>query len=223
MRKLGVVLLAGACAHAPPPRAPVALTLGTQNESYLAADELRTFSLESPGGHLLVTCRMTGEGAYARIEVRHGADVIGRGTCGDRIRIVDAPAGALSIAARVYGGPGSLRLVADQAQVDPTNVEVPSGDPPEAALATALRAGDEAALDGLLMDDFSVTLGGKPLDKRGYLEAVARDRSIASEPRDVRTRVHGQTALVTSAVGSATVTDTWVSDGGRWRLLARQQ
>jgi hypothetical protein len=116
-----------------------------------------------------------------------------------------------------------MRLVADRAPVDPSVVDAPSGDPPEAALATALRSADDAALDQLLMDDFSVTLGGRPLDRRAYQDAVGRDPSIAAEPRDVRTRVHGQTALVTLALGAAVVTDTWVSDGGRWRLLARQQ
>ena len=224
MRKLVLAVAASfACAHAPATPTVVPLTLSREDESYLAADDVRTLSLESPGGPLLVTCRMTGEGSYAKVEVRHGADVLGRGTCGDKIRIVDAPVGPLSLSVRAFNGPGQLRLVADRAPVDPASTDVPSGDPPESALAAALKTRDEAALDGFLMDDFTASVSGKSLDRRGYLDAIAQNPAMIGDPGNMRTRAHGPTALVTLTLGSTPATDTWVSDGGRWRLLARQQ
>lgn len=217
------LLLAAACAHATQPPAVVPLALGREDDSYLAADEVRQLSLDSPGGPLLVTCRMSGEGSYAKVEVRRGPDVLGRGTCGDKIRIVDAPTGQLDLSVRAFGAPGALHLVADRAPVDAAATDAPSGDPPENALAAALKARDETALDGFLMDDFSANVGGKMLDRRGYPDAAAQNPAMIADPANLRTRAHGQTALVTLTLGGAPATDTWVSEGRRWRLLARQQ
>lgn len=224
MRMLVLLALAvPACAHGTPrAQAPVELALGRQDEAYLAADEIRTLSLESPGGPLLVSCGITGEGSYARVEVHQGADLLGKGGCGDRIRIADAPAGPLTLTVRAFGNPGSLRLLADRAPPEPLAVDPRAGDPPEAELAAALKSRDEAALDALLMDDFSASMAGETLDKRAFVAAAGRDPAEA-EPKDVRARIHGQTAAVTLTLGSRAVTDTWVLDGGRWRLLARQR
>lgn len=221
MRKLLVALAATGCVHASSAPTRRSLASGEEAEAYLAADEVRTLSLESTGEPLVLTCSMTGEGSYARVEIHGATDVLARGTCGDRIVLRNAPAGALSVAVRAYGGPGLLRVAAGP--LEEQVVEASSGDPPEGALSAALKRRDEAALDALLMDDFTARLGGASLDKRAFLDAVRREPAPEGDPTDIRFRVHGLTAIATFAQGSTVITDTWVSDGGRWRLLARQR
>jgi ketosteroid isomerase-like protein len=102
------------------------------------------------------------------------------------------------------------------------------GDPPEQELFAALQRRDAQALDALLMDDFSFT-AAQVVDKSAFIAAALRDPPFESfELRDVRVHAHGDAAAVTLTAdlrGGPVlgVTDTWIREAGRWRLLARQQ
>ena len=77
------------------------------------------------------------------------------------------------------------------------------------------------------MDDFAFT-AQQVLDKRAFIDSALREPAFDSfELRDVRVRPHGGTAAVTLVAdlhgATLAVTDTWVNDGGHWRLLARQE
>jgi ketosteroid isomerase-like protein len=100
----------------------------------------------------------------------------------------------------------------------------------------ALRlAGDAAALDRLLVDDWLLTHSdGRVQTKREYLDELATRRrtnqGIANE--DVRVRQYGDTAIVTGTSVQRGVSDgkpfegrfrftrAWVRRDGAWRMVA---
>jgi hypothetical protein len=102
----------------------------------------------------------------------------------------------------------------------------------------AIPAGDTAALDGLLADDYLLTFGnGVTWTKAEFLTHVRAmpesARQIKERVDEPQCRVHGNAAVVSGVVvvatpkpaGSATVTrarltDTWIRSGSSWRLLA---
>jgi len=172
-----------------------------------------------------VNCGITGEGAYAHVEVRRAGEIVARGMCGDNIDARDLPAGPVTVVLLVLSAPGELHLVADAIGPEALSVQ---GDPPEQELFAALQRRDAQALDALLMNDFSFT-AVQVLDKPAFIAAALRDPPFESfELRDVQVHAHGDSAAVTLTAdlrGGPVlgVTDTWIREAGRWRLLARQQ
>jgi hypothetical protein len=87
---------------------------------------------------------------------------------------------------------------------------------------------DANALDALLMQDFSFT-AVQVLDKPAFIAAALREPPFESfELRAVQVHAHGDSAAVTLTAdlhGGPVlgVTDTWIREAGRWKLLARQQ
>jgi hypothetical protein len=227
--KYAALLIAAACAQPrpiPPPPSrdwPLAKTF----EAYLAADERLALRIDAPAGALRVNCGITGEGAYAYVEVRRGGEgeIVARGTCGDNIDARDLPAGPVTVVLLVLNAPGQLHLVADAIGPEALSVQ---GDPPEQELFAALQRRDAQALDALLMNDFSFT-AMQVLDKPAFIAAALRDPPFESfELRDVQVHAHGDAAAVTLTAdlrGGPVlgVTDTWIREAGRWKLLARQQ
>jgi hypothetical protein len=225
--KYAALLIAVACAQSrpipPPPTQdwPLAKIF----VAYLAADERLGLRINAPPGALRVNCGIRGEGAYAHVEVSRGGEVVARGTCGDNIDARDLPGGPVTVVLLVLGGPGRLHLVADA--IGPEAVSV-QGGPPEQELFAALQRRDAQALEELLMDDFSFT-GVQVLDKPAFIAGALRDPPFESfELRDVQVHAHGDSAAVTLTADLhggpiLGVTDTWIREAGRWRLLARQQ
>ena len=225
MRRPAIVAaLALGCAHRPiePPPA-VDWPAGKEFNAYLAADERRALSIDQPGGGLRVTCGITGEGSYARVDIRRGAEVLAKGSCGDKIDVRDLPPGPVTVVLLVIGGAGNLHLNAL-----PLGAESmpPQGDPPESDLLSAMKRRNVNDLDALLMDDFAYTPpDGLPVDKRAFLDSFPDMDPF--KIREGQIRAHGDAATVTlvlerEGVPAISVTDTWVRDGARWRLLARQ-
>ncbi|HXN84132.1 MAG TPA: nuclear transport factor 2 family protein [Myxococcales bacterium] len=225
--KYAALLIAAACAQPrpiPPPPSrdwPLAKIF----EAYLAADERLALRIDAPAGALRVNCGITGEGAYAHVEVRRAGEIVARGMCGDNIDARDLPAGPVTVVLLVLSAPGELHLVADAIGPEALSVQ---GDPPEQELFAALQRRDAQALDALLMNDFSFT-AVQVLDKPAFIAAALRDPPFESfELRDVQVHAHGDSAAVTLTAdlrGGPVlgVTDTWIREAGRWRLLARQQ
>ena len=99
------------------------------------------------------------------------------------------------------------------------------------AFLEALRKGDETALASIYADDYTVTTDtGDVQTKAQRLEWVKANAARLStiEFQDLKTRVYGDTAVVT---GRATSTDyginsrliqVWVKQGDTWRVVAGQ-
>ena len=90
-------------------------------------------------------------------------------------------------------------------------------------------------LSSLLADEFVITVeDGSVYSKAGYISHTADSgtRVHVAEMRDLRVRVHGNTAVVTGAYhekGESNgkpyeyrdrLTDCWVKTGGKWQVLA---
>ena len=93
----------------------------------------------------------------------------------------------------------------------------------------AIRKGDEAALAPFYADDYTVTTEtGDVQTKAQRLEWVKANTARLStlEYQDLKTRVYGDTAVVTGrATGGAInsrIIQVWVRQGGTWRLAAGQ-
>jgi hypothetical protein len=101
----------------------------------------------------------------------------------------------------------------------------------------AIPAGDTAALEGLLADDYLLTFGNGVTWTKG--EFLTHVRALPESARQIREtveetqcRVHGNAAVVTGVVVVATpgpkgtstkrarLTDTWMRSGSAWRLVA---
>ena len=105
------------------------------------------------------------------------------------------------------------------------------------ARSEAMIAADAERLHALLHDDLTYTHSNGQVDtKASLLRALASGRVDyrAIEPRDLRVRVHGPTAVVTGSVGIVVATPRrqldlasvytavyWWQDG-RWQLAAYQ-
>jgi hypothetical protein len=98
----------------------------------------------------------------------------------------------------------------------------------EIAWTDAVRTEDEAALDTLLADDFTLA-GAEPdarlMPKRIYIQDAAPLAADAFEFERPVVRKYGDVVIVNGALtgGSATiaVTDVFVLRDGRWRAVAR--
>ncbi|MBA2527901.1 MAG: nuclear transport factor 2 family protein [Pyrinomonadaceae bacterium] len=98
----------------------------------------------------------------------------------------------------------------------------------------ALRKGDEATLTPLYADDYTITIaGGGVQTKAQRLEWVKANAALLStlDYQDLKTRVYGDTAVVTGQVmmqgeGDAKVNSrfiqVWVKQGDSWRTVAGQ-
>lgn len=99
------------------------------------------------------------------------------------------------------------------------------------AFLDALRKGDEAALASIYADDYTVTTDtGTVQTKAQRLEWVKANaaRLTTIDFQDLKTRVYGDTAVVTgratstaSAINSRII-QVWIQQGGTWRLVAGQ-
>ena len=99
----------------------------------------------------------------------------------------------------------------------------------------AYQKGDIAALNTLLTDDFIITVeDGQTFSKSGYV-VHAGDPNVqveVAEVNDVRTRIHGNTAVITGAYHEKgknkgkpyelndRFTDVWMNNNGQWQLIA---
>lgn len=101
----------------------------------------------------------------------------------------------------------------------------------EAGRCRAISEQDWAALDAILSDDLThVHMPGRMEDKPAYLAGI-KGRRRKTERHDLTVRVYGSTAVMTGVMINrpangepvkAMVTQTWVEDGGRWRLVSFQ-
>lgn len=131
--------------------------------------------------------------------------------------------------------PGAAALAATAALATGTGDTARDIRDLDATYQRAVATGDTAALDRLLLDDFVlITSGGRVRSKRDVLLEIAGmgasiERNVS---RDVRVRVHGDTAVVTAVLEQAGVqagkpfdvtlryTDTWVRGPQGWRQLS---
>ena len=102
------------------------------------------------------------------------------------------------------------------------------------AFLAALRKGDGSALDSIYADDYTITNDtGGVQTKAQRLEWVKANTARLStlDFQDLKTRVYGDTAVVTGHAttqgeGDAKVDSrmiqVWVKQGGTWRLVAGQ-
>ena len=99
------------------------------------------------------------------------------------------------------------------------------------AFLDALRKGDQAALASIYADDFTVTTDtGDVHTKAQRLEWVKANAARLStlEFQDLKTRVYGDTAVVTGRATStggainSRIIQVWVKQGGTWRVVAGQ-
>ena len=93
----------------------------------------------------------------------------------------------------------------------------------------AIRKGDEAALAPFYTDDYTVTTEtGDVQTKAQRLEWVKTNTARLStlDYQDLKTRVYGDTAVVTGRATSdainSRIIQVWVKQGGTWRLAAGQ-
>jgi uncharacterized protein (TIGR02246 family) len=107
----------------------------------------------------------------------------------------------------------------------------------ERAWAQAALKGDAAALDKILADDMTHTHGGGRTEtKAQFLEAIrsGAQKYEAIDYDEIKVRVYGSTAIVTSEPNIRTVNSgvpsgshsrflhVYVKQGGAWRLVAHQ-
>lgn len=107
----------------------------------------------------------------------------------------------------------------------------------ELARFKAMTTGDFAGLGKLLADDLVYTHSSAAVDtKASFMEALTSGRTKykSIEPRDVKVRVYGNTAIINAeahflvdANGQALdnqlrYTDVWVLRDGRWQMVAWQ-
>ena len=107
----------------------------------------------------------------------------------------------------------------------------------ERAWAQAALKGDAAALDKILADDMTHTHGGgRTESKAQFLEAIrsGAQKYEAIDYDEIKVRVYGSTAIVTSEPNIRTVNSgvpsgshsrflhVYVKQGGAWRLVAHQ-
>jgi hypothetical protein len=210
------ILTAVACVHAPPkPVEPERWPLEKEYESYVNADDTRVLLIDAPAGTLRFQCAVRGEGSYARVVVQSGDRVLTKGACGGMTDIKDVPAGQVRAEALMVGGAGVLRMT-----FTPRPQDVPveaMGRPPEEALFSALGKRDGPALDALLADEFPARAAF--IQQQGGFDSF--------ELLEVQVRMYGDAASVTLVANfagrpSQRITDAWVREGGRWRLLSRQ-
>jgi ketosteroid isomerase-like protein len=99
------------------------------------------------------------------------------------------------------------------------------------AFRDALRKGDQAALASIYADDFTVTTdNGDVHTKAQRLEWVKANTARLStlDFQDLKTRVYGDTAVVTgratstAAAINSRIIQVWVKQGGTWRVVAGQ-
>jgi ketosteroid isomerase-like protein len=99
------------------------------------------------------------------------------------------------------------------------------------AFLDALRKGDQVALASIYADDFTVTTDtGDVHTKVQRLEWVKANAARLStlEFQDLKTRVYGDTAVVTGRATSTAgainsrIIQVWVKQGGTWRVVAGQ-
>lgn len=101
----------------------------------------------------------------------------------------------------------------------------------------ATKSQDVAALKRIIADDF--TLAGQPpagiqLDQTGYFNSALKDWKLSTYSFDRLTvRLYGETAVVSALFkqqasvagqdwsGDFLITDVWVKQGKRWRVVAR--
>jgi ketosteroid isomerase-like protein len=99
----------------------------------------------------------------------------------------------------------------------------------------AYRQGDIATLNGLLADDFIITVeDGTTYSKSGYIARLGGtgEHVELSEMSNLKVRVHGNVAVVTGEYrekGTSKgkpyeyrdrLTDVWVNSDGRWQVIA---
>jgi ketosteroid isomerase-like protein len=95
----------------------------------------------------------------------------------------------------------------------------------------ALRKADEAALNSIYADDYSITndTGGvqTKAERLSWVKANTA-RLSGLDFQDLKTRVYGDAAVVTGRATSTTdglnsrMIQVWVRQGGAWRLVAGQ-
>lgn len=99
----------------------------------------------------------------------------------------------------------------------------------------AYQKGEISVLNTMLTDDFIITVeDGSTYSKSGYV-VHSGDPDVhveTAEINDVRTRVHGNTAVITGAYHEKGTnkgkpyeyrdrfTDVWMNNGGQWQLIA---
>jgi hypothetical protein len=107
----------------------------------------------------------------------------------------------------------------------------------ERKLMESAKLHDAAALKRIIADDFTHTNAqatGATVDKAAYIEQTVRDLTLNSYSFDKLTiRVYGTTAIVNASYkqqalsagkdvsGEFVVTDVWVKQDNRWRVVAR--
>lgn len=101
---------------------------------------------------------------------------------------------------------------------------------------TAYKRGDVATMNGLLCDDFIITIeDGRTFSKAGYI-ALNGNSSVhveVSDMSDLRVRKHGNTAAVVTGIYHEKgvsqgkpyeyhdrFTDIWMNIEGRWQVIA---
>ena len=133
-------------------------------------------------------------------------------------------------AAFVLANLASLLLVFAK-ETDQTNAVLQT----ERELCTAYLKGDTDAIARGVMEDYTLTNStGKITTRAEDIEEAKRNdpKYEVFENHDMKVRVHGDTAVVTGRTHTKGIsggkafdsvfqfTDTFVKDGGRWRLLA---
>ena len=95
----------------------------------------------------------------------------------------------------------------------------------------ALRKGDEAALNTIYADDYTITTdtGGVQTKAQRLAWVKANTARLSGlDFQDLETRVYGDAAVVTGRATSTTdglnsrIIQVWVKQGGTWRLAAGQ-
>jgi ketosteroid isomerase-like protein len=92
----------------------------------------------------------------------------------------------------------------------------------------ALRKADEAALNSIYADDYTITTADGTVQTKA--ERIAWVKANAARMgtldfQDLKTRVYGDTAVVTGRAGggvNSRFIQVWVRQGGVWRLVAGQ-
>jgi hypothetical protein len=98
----------------------------------------------------------------------------------------------------------------------------------EAALADAIRNGDEPALAAFLADDFEMRTGARPatpVPRAEWMREVLRERDGGGEIDRMAVHDYGTVAVVSFGMGGSGgalfVVDVWRRQGEAWKLAVR--
>jgi hypothetical protein len=158
--------------------------------------------------------------------LRHGVSLISSGRARESRPRALAAVGAFIVALAAVGPAFAADLAPGRIPTVTRLVKVYADR--ETALAQAIRAGDKAAVERTLADDFELRIGARPaqpVPRDDFVQALVRTREAGGEISAMAVHDLGATAIASFTQGHGAnaifVVDVWRKYGEDWKLAIR--